>query len=188
MQPFGFLDFDMIKVEELTHAYISQRCDFQQHHILTNHYHTDWEADILIIDAQGISHEIEIKLSKSDFKNDFKKSYINVATGERFLKHDKISSGDYVCNHFSFLLPMGMIAPEVIGEHCGIIEFYHNADTWETDFYVIREPKQIHPDPYWKFVDKEQFFRKLSHQLFFKKLELKGKFEEILLNSPFTTK
>ena len=80
----------MIKVEELTHAYISKFCDFEHDVVLTNHFHTDWEADILTIDAEGFSHEIEIKLSKSDFRNDFKKSYLNANTGERFLKHDKI--------------------------------------------------------------------------------------------------
>ena len=77
----------MIKVEELTHAYISKFCDFEHDVVLTNHFHTDWEADILTIDAEGFSHEIEIKLSKSDFRNDFKKSYLNANTGERFLKH-----------------------------------------------------------------------------------------------------
>lgn len=38
-----------------------------------------------------------------------KKAYTNNNSGEQFLKHDKIKNGDYVCNNFSFLLPMGMI-------------------------------------------------------------------------------
>ena len=62
----------MIKVEELTFAYIQKFCDFEKDIVLTNHFHTDWEADILVINQDGFSHEIEIKLSKSDFKNDFK--------------------------------------------------------------------------------------------------------------------
>ena len=178
----------MIKVEELTHAYVSNFCDFEQHLILTNHFHTDWEADILIIDKEGFSHEIEIKLSKADFKNDFKKSYTNEKSGEKFLKHDKIRSGDYVCNHFSFLFPMGMVNSAEIPEHCGIIEFYHNPDSWETEFFIVRKPQKIHQDPYWKMVDKDAFFRILARNLLFKKFQLKGKKEELIFKNNFSDK
>ena len=87
----------MIKAEELTYNYISKFCDFEKELVLTNHFHSDWEADILIINKEGFSHELEIKLSKADFKNDFKKKYQNQKTQEKFLKHDKISCGDYLC-------------------------------------------------------------------------------------------
>ena len=178
----------MIKVEELIHAYISQKCDFEQHLILSNHFHTDWEADILIINKEGFSHEIEIKLSKADYKNDFKKSYTNEKTGEKFLKHDKISCGDYVCNNFSFLLPMGMVQIDNIPLHCGIIEFYHNPDSWETEFFEVRKPKQIHTDSYWKMIDKEAFLRILARNLLFKKFQLKGKKEELIFKNHFLDK
>lgn len=148
----------MLKIEELVHAYIHANCDFEKEIVLSNHFHSDWEADMLIIDSEGFSHEIEIKLSK----NDFKKSYINTKTGEKFLKHDKICCGDYVCNAFSFLLPMGMIEHYQIPEYCGIIEFYHNADNWNTEFYLIRKPKKVHEDSYWKLNDKDLFIRKMA--------------------------
>lgn len=175
----------MLKIEELVYNYIYQNHDFAEEIILTNYFHTDWEADLLIIDKNGYSHEIEIKLSKSDFKNDFKKSFINSHTGEKFLKHDKICCGDYVCNHFSFLLPMGMIPKEEIPDYCGIIEFYHDVDRWETQFYQVRKPKKIHEDNYWKLVDKDLFIRKLSQNLVLKKIEMKGKKEELILKNPF---
>lgn len=72
----------MIKVEELTFAYIQKFCDFEKDIVLTNHFHTDWEADILVINQEGFSHEIEIKLSKIDFKNDFKK-FIKIKIAEK---------------------------------------------------------------------------------------------------------
>ena len=173
-----------IKVEELTHAFIQKFCDFDRHLVLTNHYHKDWEADILMIDVEGCSHEIEIKMSKADFKNDFKKSYKNINTGENFLKHDKIGCGDYVCNKFSFLLPMGMIEADTIPKHCGIIEFYHDPDSWETEFFEIRKATEIHKDPYWKLVDKEAFMRILARNLLFKKFQLKGRSEELIFKMP----
>lgn len=178
----------MLKIEELVHAYIHTHCNFEKEIVMTNYFHSDWEADMLIIDSDGSSHEIEIKFSKSDFKNDFKKSYINSDTGEKFFKHDKISCGDYVCNAFSFLLPMGMIEHAVIPEHCGIIEFYHNVDTWKTEFYLIRSPKIVHYDSFWKLNDKDLFIRKMALNLIQRKMELKGKHEELIIKSPFDMK
>lgn len=170
----------MIKVEELTYNFVQAHHDFAEETILTNYFHADWEADILIIDRDGFSHEIEIKLSKADFKNDFKKFYTN-HNGEKFLKHDKICCGDYVCNQFSFLVPMGMVRHEDVPEHCGLIEFYHDEDRWETTFYKVRPAPQIHADSYWKLVDKDLFLRRLSQNLFHKKLMLKGRQEEVIL-------
>ena len=60
----------MLKVEELTYNYISKFCDFERDLVLTNHFHSDWEADILIIGEDGFSHELEIKFSKADFKSE----------------------------------------------------------------------------------------------------------------------
>ncbi|WP_333851698.1 hypothetical protein [Epilithonimonas sp.] len=175
----------MLKIEELVHAFVNTNCDFDKEIVLTNFFHSDWEADILLINNEGYSHEIEIKLSKSDFKNDFKKFYTNQKSGEKFLKHDKIGCGDYICNSFSFLLPMGMINHQDIPEHCGIIEFYHDEDHWETSFYNIREPKIIHGDSYWKLCDKDYFLRNMARSLLIKKFELKGKKEELIFKNYF---
>lgn len=174
----------MLKIEELVHAFVTANCDFDKEILLTNFFHSDWEADILLINNSGFSHEIEIKLSKSDFKNDFKKFYTNQKSGEKFLKHDKIGCGDYICNSFSFLLPMGMIDHKDIPEHCGIIEFYHDEDNWETTFYKIRESKMIHEDSYWKLCDKDQFIRNMARSLLIKKFEMKGKKEELIFKTP----
>lgn len=171
----------MIKAEELTYNFINQFCDFEKDLVLTNHFHSDWEADILVVNESGCSHEFEIKLSKSDFKNDFKKHYQNAKTKEKFLKHDKISCGDYLCNQFSFLLPMGMVDHEKIPEHCGIIEFDHNPDNWTTVFHEIRKPRKVHGESFWNLVDKDLMLRMMARNYYFKKLELKGKWDELIL-------
>lgn len=178
----------MLKVEELTYNYISKFCDFEKDLVLTNHFHSDWEADILIINTEGCSHEIEIKLSKADFKNDFKKQYQNQKTKQKFLKHDKISCGDYPCNQFSFLLPQGMIEPDEIPLHCGIIEFYHNPDSWITTFDLIREPKEVHGESFWKLFDKDLMLKMMARNLYYRKLELKGRKEELIIVNGYQTK
>lgn len=178
----------MLKVEELTFNYITQFCDFEKDVVLTNHFHSDWEADLLIINEEGISHEIEIKFSRADFKNDFKKQYQNQNTAEKFLKHDKISCGDYPCNYFSFLLPQGLISAEEIPLHCGIIEFDHNPDAWQTHFYEIRKPKCVHETSFWKLMDKDLMLKMLARNFYYKKLEARGKLEELILPASYTKK
>lgn len=173
-----------LKLDELVYNYLHSRHDFSEEVVLTNYFHADWEADILIIDRAGLSHEIEIKLSKADFKNDFKKHFTHPRTGEKFLKHDKICCGDYVCNYFSFLLPMGLVPHSEIPDHCGIIEFYHDVDDWVTHFYQVRSPRKIHEDPYWNLVDKDAFMRKLAQNLVLKKIELKGRRDELIFPNP----
>lgn len=175
----------MLKVEELTYNFISQFCDFEKDLVLTNHFHSDWEADILVINAEGFSHEFEIKLSRSDFKNDFKKNYQNAKTKEKFLKHDKISCGDYLCNRFSFLIPMGMIEPDEIPSHCGIVEFDHNPDSWRTTFHEVRKPVAVHEEKFWNLVDKDLMLRLMARNYYYKKLEMKGKWEELILPPKF---
>ena len=178
----------MLKVEELTYNFIARFCDFEKDLVLTNHFHSDWEADILVVNETGMSYEIEIKLSKADFKNDFKKQYQNQKTKEKFLKHDKISCGDYPCNQFSFLVPQGMINPSEVPEKCGIIEFYHNPDSWETSFYEVRKPAKVHEESFWNFYDKDLLLKTIARNLFYKKLETKGKFEELILPPQFSGK
>ncbi len=178
----------MLKIEELTYNFINQFTDFERDLVLTSHFHSDWEADILLVNSEGFSHEIEIKFSKNDFKNDFKKHYLNQKTGEKFLKHDKICCGDYLCNSFSFLLPMGMIEHSDIPEHCGIIEFYHNPDVWKTEFYHLRKPKKVHEQNFWELVDKDTLLKTIARNYYFKKLENKGKLEELILPNQFIAK
>ena len=133
----------MIKVEELTFAYIQKFCDFEKILFLTNHFHTDWEADILVINQEGFLMKLKLSCRRAISKM-ISKNFIKIKiAGEKFLKHDKIGCGDYVCNHFSFLLPMGMVALEEIPQHCGVIEFYHNEDTWKTEFYIRRLPQKF---------------------------------------------
>ena len=115
-------------------------------------------------------------------------SVVPIGTSIKFLKHDKISCGDYICNHFSFLLPMGMIDADLIPEHCGIIEFDHNPDSWKTTFHEIRKPKKVHEEQFWNLVDKDLMLKMMARNYYYKKLEVKGKLEELILPPPVSGK
>ncbi len=172
-----------LREEEILYAYITTQCSSERDILLTNHYHGGWEADFLCINPEGITHEIEVKCSKSDFKNDFKKSFVDDQTKISHYKHDRIAKGDYPYNHFSFLLPMGMISHDEIPKHCGIIEYYHNVDDWRTDFYSIRKPTLLHSKNLWELTDKDSFFRKMAMQLLYRKFELKSRTRELILKN-----
>ncbi|MBJ3377446.1 hypothetical protein JGC18_25490 [Salmonella enterica subsp. enterica serovar Typhimurium] len=81
-----------------------------------------------------------------------------------------------------------MIEHTAIPDHCGIIEFYHNVDTWETEFYWIRKPSRVHEESYWKLNDKDLFIRKMALNLLQRKMEIKGKQEELIFKNPFEIK
>lgn len=94
----------------------------------------DWEfceMDILGLRRSGFIDEIEIKLSLTDFRADFKKTVHIKATNEfgmaihiRQPKHETLSAGLNHCNYFSFLLPESLAAKCEIPDHAGLYVYY----------------------------------------------------------------
>jgi len=82
--------------------------------IMLNCMYSYYEADILRITAAGYFHEYEIKVSKSDFKNDF------VAKAE---KHRKLKAKTWVKGPccFWYMCPANLIQPEEVPEYAGLI-------------------------------------------------------------------
>lgn len=106
----------------------------------------DNEADMFAIRRSGLCDEFEIKISRSDFLNDFKKAvdYRETETGEywnwveatsdlstseksqltepwRKLKHDALRDGDMLCNYFWYVVKKGIITPDEVPEGFGLI-------------------------------------------------------------------
>ena len=87
------------------------------------------EMDILCIRKSGFIDEIEIKISVSDFKADFKKT-LKILTGgvddwgyperEKILKHESLPLGYNPCNRFYFLLPEDIYGKVCIPEYSGL--------------------------------------------------------------------
>lgn len=71
-----------------------------------------FEADMLAIhEKEMFCVEFEIKRSKSDFLKDFQKKN----------KHELLKSGKYVTNQFYFVCERGILKPEDIPRHLGLI-------------------------------------------------------------------
>lgn len=88
------------------------------------------EMDICGIRKSGFIDEIEVKLSISDFKADFKKTVIvedpNKYSENEFCnafkryKHGVVSLGHAHCNRFSFLLPEDLVDKCEIPDYAGL--------------------------------------------------------------------
>ena len=73
----------------------------------------DWESDYFCVNNEGYSFEIEVKISKADFKNDFKKD-----------KHQLFLAKDtkrLVPNRFYYAVPKNLIKESDIPPYAGLI-------------------------------------------------------------------
>lgn len=73
----------------------------------------DWESDYFCVNKEGYSFEIEVKISKADFKNDFKKEKHKL-----FLDKD---TKRLVPNRFYYAVPRGLIKETDLPPYAGLI-------------------------------------------------------------------
>lgn len=133
----------------------------KQNRIFHNLYIGSWEADILEITTSRYSYEYEVKISKSDFKNDALKSkrsrsFFDITTKQikqlpDILKHDVLKQGKRT-NYFYFVVPDGLIKAEDVPEWAGLIYYirYINYDMFGqvvrvvSDFKTIKKASILH--------------------------------------------
>ena len=122
----------------------------QRYQITAPNIYLDWEfneMDICAVRKSGFIDEVEIKLSKSDFNADFKKT-IKIDQGKadksnqykgffEIFKHDAIEHGICHCNRFSFLMPEEIVDKCDIPEYAGLYVY----KTWSNGHSRIVESK-----------------------------------------------
>lgn len=118
-----------------------------------------WECDVIKVLKSGYWHEYEIKLSASDFRNDFQKTAKYGNAGPK--KHDLFKSPNelnyqqiygvgypnYVIPKpatFTFVTPAGLLKPEQIPAHCGLLEL-DNSDRRIRWSQVVKSPRLKKP-------------------------------------------
>lgn len=74
-----------------------------------------WESDVLKITKSGYAYEFEIKISRTDFKNDFKHK-----KKKHTLLESKVSSSK-IPNYFYYVVPEGLVSEDEIPEYAGLI-------------------------------------------------------------------
>ncbi len=96
---------------------------------------TFYEMDLFKITRAGLITEFEIKISRSDYKNDFKKGASNFGDS----KHDELKKGLRFCNYFYFVVPENLISINEVPEYCGLI-YYNKFQRFD----YIKKAKKLH--------------------------------------------
>lgn len=86
---------------------------------ITNLYVFNWESDYLTITKSGYVYEVEIKISRADFFNDFKHKEEKHILLESNVLHD-LHPNDCP-NYFYYAVPEGLITEEEVPEYAGLI-------------------------------------------------------------------
>jgi len=98
------------KIQEALKHQISQ-----PRFLLNNLYVFGWESDVLHLTKSGYWYEFEIKITKSDFKNDFKhktNKHLNILKNKDNTRKP---------NYFSYVVPENMVTVEEVPEYVGLI-------------------------------------------------------------------
>lgn len=98
---------------------------------LCNMYVFTWESDVLILTKSHYWYEIEIKVSRADFKNDLK---------HKFQKHNTLSDADTTDkpNYFYYAVPEGLISPEEVPTYAGLIYMHGSRPE------IVKLPQKLH--------------------------------------------
>lgn len=98
---------------------------------LCNMYVFTWESDVLILTKSHYWYEIEIKVSRADFKNDLK---------HKFQKHNTLSDADATDkpNYFYYAVPEGLISPEEVPTYAGLIYMHGSRPE------IVKQPQKLH--------------------------------------------
>lgn len=89
--------------------------------IIPNYYIGRWEMDVMRVLSTGYMVEYEIKVSRADFKADFKKAFTSWRDKEVVNKHVETSQGKRDCNRFFFVTPEGMITCNEVPKYAGLM-------------------------------------------------------------------
>lgn len=98
--------------------------------IIPNFYYGSYEMDLFKLSSSGFVSEYEIKVSRGDFRNDFKKGKTVYVPGsadnwrdcwQKVNKHDNIDKEKI--NRFWFVIPAGLIELKEVPKHAGLLAF-----------------------------------------------------------------
>ena len=159
----------MIKTEKIIRKYIEAELDFDKEIILNSVLVGVWEADILVIDGMGFSHEFEVKTSRGAFYSEIKQDSPHIKHDVTAItKNDKTNPNEYTFNTYSIIIPKDSVKSYEIPEHVGLIYYHTDNDTKEVVFTTERMPKMLHNESFWKTFDKSAFMRTLCRRFFYK--------------------
>lgn len=133
----------------------------------------NWESDTIKFTKSGYVYEFEIKISKADFKNDFKNK-----KKKHSLLEDKNNENKDRPNYFYYVVPDGLINIEDIPEYAGLLYVHFitiGNNVPYSQFIEVKKAPQLHKN---KFDFKES---NLMDKFYYNYIHWKNKHETDLI-------
>ena len=132
----------------------------------------DWESDVLKITKSGYAYEFEIKISRPDFKNDFKHKKKKHLLLE--LKENKAK----MPNYFYYVVPEGLVTEDEVPEYAGLIYVHATIIGNGKTYYQFQEIKAA-PRLHGNKIDENNL--KLTDKFYYNYIHWKHKHEKDLM-------
>jgi len=132
---------------------------------MQNFFIEEWEMDLFLMKQSWYVYEYEIKISRADFFNDFKK-------GD---KHKQLKLWERACNKFYFVVPENLIHINEIPNEYGLLYYYPETGR----FKDIKKAKILHKkkigddNNFQKYLIKKMAFRDTLSRMKIKNLNKK---------------
>lgn len=112
------------------------------------------ESDFISVNNSGNIYEVEVKISRADFKNDFtKKDRHQLLSGKAALREFRGVEQSFMTydipNYFYYAMPEGVVKIDEIPLYCGVLfakvqEYYHKKELRRhIVLYEARKPKKL---------------------------------------------
>jgi hypothetical protein len=150
------------KLEELTAKDIvgSLREKFYTHkYIINNIFIYEWESDFFSISELDYAFEVEIKVTKGDFKDDFNKTQKHL-----LLESKNIDFCNKMPNKFFYAAPKNLLPSSIIPEYAGLIE----VDPIDFSANIVKDAPYLHKEKslfHLKDILLEKFYSKYKELL-----------------------
>ena len=118
-------------------------------------FHHGWESDYCAVTKSDYIYEIEVKISRADFKNDKKKKRKHQVLEGTYKPRKKgdvnewgslcqIDEKVYKPHYFYYAVPQGLISVDEVPEYAGLIYVTENGFPYE----VVKKAPQLHKEKY----------------------------------------
>ena len=135
---------------------------------ITNLYVYGWESDYLAITKSMIAYEVEIKISRPDFKNDFKNKQDKHLLFENGSMIGRFPKGSLMPNYFYYAVPDGLISSDEVPDYAGLLY----VQPWGITF--VKQPKKLTDEKF----DPVKLY--LADKFYYNMLGWQRKYEEVI--------
>lgn len=117
----------------------------------------DWESDFFVMKNNGYCYEFEVKISRSDFFSDLKKTnkHLSLSVGKRIQKtfnfeakgkEDRYINEEVACgkrpNRFFYVVPSNLVTTSEVPEYAGLMYYTHAT----SQVMVVKNAPFIHKE------------------------------------------